>query len=105
MPDQLKTALLDAGLRIAPDRDLVPYIDYLYTRCSVGKKKITSYLETATDLGTPIIYTDLYIICRQYESQEDPERSTAKALRVAVSDVRRLRRRWGVRKPKLQYEV
>lgn len=100
MPDQLKMALNNAGIRIEPDTDLAPYVDYLYQRCSVGRQKIVNYLDTATSLGTPIIYTDLYVICRRYEDASDPERDTARALRVSVSDVRRLRRRWGVRKPK-----
>ena len=104
MPDQLKTALQSAGVSIEVDTNLEPHIDYLYKRCSVGRNRIRQYLSNATGCGTPIIYTELYVICTTYErSPDDPERDTARALRVSVSDVKRLRRKWGVRKNKPEY--
>lgn len=97
MPDQMKNALLQAGVKVEPDADLTPYLRYLSHRCSVGRTKIHSYLNAATTAGTPIALTTLYIVCRAYEHSLDPERDSARALRISVSDIRRLRRKWGIR--------
>lgn len=102
MPDQMKEALKGAGLDQSEfDRvHLDEMIAYLRQRCSVGKKKIVDYLNGCMDSGIPIVQSPLYLVAKCYELDADPERAGARRLRCAVSEIRQLRREWGVRRGK-----
>jgi hypothetical protein len=93
----MKEALQRAGVEL----DLEPHDDlltYLFRRCSSGKGSIRKYVAHATELGTPVVCTALWVVCKAYERGFDPEREAARALGVSVSSVRSMRRRWGIRK-------
>lgn len=64
----------------------------------MGRRRVQEYVAKATDLGTPVAATELYVACLAYEHHTDPERFAARELRTSVTAVRTIRRRWGIRR-------
>jgi len=100
MPDQLKQALEAAGVTVdeLKRRHYNDLIVYLKSRCSVGTKRIHDYAAWCLDRGVALDASAVYVVCRAYENSVDPERTAARILRCAISDVHTLRREWGVRR-------
>jgi hypothetical protein len=62
------------------------------------KGAIDAYLRRKKRQGIHIAATPLFIVVRTYEKSDAPERMAAKLLRCSVTDVKILRREWGIKK-------